>query len=93
MDICVFGKYKVKFTNKYSYISDYYDREPVYSMDTEHFTKVMDGYDLLQLVTNLLQDHETIDISSTKSTITITQFNVHNGTDNNIVIKYSPVTQ
>lgn len=99
IDICVFGKYKVKLHNKYSYISDYdYEmKDPIFSEHVEEWEKVMDGGELMHLVANLMLENDAITFECKTSSIehgkpvgeiVIEKFEPQDGTGGTITIKY-----
>lgn len=91
MNICAFGKYRVDLRNNYTYTSDKEFGEYTYSKGKEEWTKDMQGGELMNLISDLMQDKECIDICDTdkiKHTIAITLFNPDDGTGNDIIISY-----
>ena len=94
IDICVFGKYKVKLHNNYSYVSDYdYEmKSPIFSEDVEEWEKVMDGGELMQLIAKLMLEYDTTSISSFKEgKIVIEKFEPQDGTGGTITINYRAI--
>lgn len=93
MDINVFGKYKVTFTNKFDYISDYDCgiEDYVYAKDKTTWKKKMQGGELMDMVAKLMLDHDAISIESFDNKIVVETFRPDNGTGGNIVIKYEEV--
>ena len=87
-DICVFGKYKVDFKNKYTYISDNEFNEYTYSEEREDWTKDMEGEELMNLIGNLIIDNNTIAVSNYEDGVTITMFDPMDGTGSDIIIRY-----
>ena len=100
MNISVFEKYKVKFKNKYSYISDYdYDlNESIFSEETEKWQKTLSGDKLMELISKLLLEVNTISITETVNTdkqsniVYIEKYNI-DGTGATIIIEYQLVTK
>lgn len=96
MNICVFEKYQVKYTNHYSFISDYNDCDPngpIYTKDKYEFNKKLDGDSLIDIITKELQDSLTIDVNFQDNFIFIEKFNPDNGTDSNIEIKFDLIKE
>lgn len=91
MDISTFSNYKVSFDNEYSYISDYDYNEPNYDTGLEKWEKEMDGGSLMNFVSKLLSDKETISIVSNENTVHISTFCPHNGTGADMLIKYEEI--
>ena len=102
MDINVFGEYKVKLHNKYSYISDYdYEmKDPIFSEDVEEWEKVMDGGDFMQFIARTMLEYNTITFECKTSSIehgepvneiVIEKFEPQNGTGGTITINYKAI--
>lgn len=93
MNINVFGKYKVTFTNKFDYISEYdYDRESyVYAKDKTTWKRKMQGGELMDMVAKLMLDHDAISIDSSENKIVVETFRPDNGTGGTLIIKYGAI--
>lgn len=91
MNISAFSNYKVLFKNEYSYISDYDYNEPNYTTEIEEWEKEMDGGALMNFISKLLSDKETISITSNGNTVYIDTFCPHNGTGADMLIKYEEI--
>ena len=94
MNICVFGKYKVSYTNKYDYVSDYdwEMKQNEYSSDKCTWRRTMQGGEFIDFIAHHLTDMDTIEIRDEKDVIYITKFNPNDGTGSDIRIKYTDVT-
>ena len=104
MNINVFGNYKVKLHNKYSYISDYdYEmKESIFSEDIEEWEKVMDGCDFMHFIARMMLENDTITFECKTSSIeqgepvgeiVIEKFELQNGTGATIEIKYQAIVE
>ena len=93
MNICAFGKYKVSYTNKYDYVSEYdWDmQENVYSHDKSTWKRTMQGGELIDFIAKLLKEKDVIDFSDKDNSIFISTFDSWNGTGEDIRIKYMAV--
>lgn len=91
MNIDIFSKYKVKFTNNYSYISDKIDDEYIFSDDKAEWTKEIDGYEFIKFIIDLLQHSEFMSISSIPNSIGIEHFDPSSGETASIKIEYEEI--
>lgn len=102
MDINVFGNYKVKLHNKYSYVSDYdYEmKESIFSEDVEEWENVIDGGDFMQFIARMMLENDTITFECKTSSIehgepvgeiVIEKFEPQNGTGGTITINYKAI--
>lgn len=88
MNICAFGKYRVDFQNNYTYISDKEFGEYTYSEGKEEWTKDMEGGELMNLISKLMIDTNTIGISNYEDGVVITTFDPMDGTGSDIIVRY-----
>lgn len=93
MNINIFSKYKVKYTNKYSYISDKIGDEYIFSDGKAEWTKEMDGYELIKFIINLLKDRDFMSINSIPNGIGIEHFDPSSGEPASIKIEYEEILE
>lgn len=73
--LCIHNKYKVKIIDKYSYLNE--DEE--FIDDVYEKEEIMNGYDLMQKVINLLNDNDCIGCTIVENIIRIQMFNSMTG--------------
>lgn len=93
MNINIFSKYKVKYTNKYSYIFDKIEYEYIFSDDKAEWTKEMDGYDFIRFIINLLEDRDFMSICSIPKGLYIEHFDPNSGETADIQIEYEEILE
>ena len=91
MNICVFGRYKVHFVNKYDYIADYEFGEPSYDTQSEEWTEEMDGGKLIDLLAKVMRHSDMVDVSSSDKNFHTSLFNPMNSCGSEIQIEYEEV--
>lgn len=75
MDINIFTKYKVKYTNKYSYRNE----EGDFSDGHAEWTKVLDGYTFMSMIFKHVEDYEFMRILIENNMIYIENFDPNSG--------------
>lgn len=70
MEICVFGKYRIKCTGKYSYNTPSYEYPNDWHTEKVKWQKTVEGGLLMELVGNILNDKDIIAISFEDNIIT-----------------------
>ena len=88
MNINIFSKYKVKYINKYSYISEKIEDEYIFSDDKAEWTKEMDGWSFIKFIIGILEDRDFMSINSIPNGIGIEQFDPSSGETGSIKIEY-----
>lgn len=85
MEINVFGKYKVKRTNNYSYISDRIGEEYYFDKDKSEQEKVISGGELMEWIANDMKDWLTISVNFSDNEIFMEHFNPNTGESGDIL--------
>lgn len=82
--LCIHNKYKVKIIDKYSYLNE--DEE--FIDDSYEKEEIMDGYELLQKMINILSDKDCIGCTIVKSSMYIQMFNPLTGESENYHLSF-----
>ena len=91
MEIFIFGNYKVKYKNKYSYILDKIDDEYLFSNDKAEWVKEMDGYSFIKFLIGLIEDREFFSIVTNENLIIIDHFDPCSGETSYIRIEFEEI--
>ena len=94
MNICVYGKYRVKCVNRYDYITEYdYDcgGSPLFAKGTERFTKTESGSDVIERIKRELNNPQILSADFTDNKIHFQFFDPYNGTGQDIIYTLTEV--
>ncbi len=82
--LCVYNKYKVKIINEYVYLNE--DKDFINDICKKE--EIMNGYDLIHCILNLLNDNECIGLTIVENIIRIQMFNPLTGESENYHLSF-----
>ena len=91
MNICIYGKYRVKCINHYDYLTGNDWNELQYAKGTERFTKTEPGHDVIERIKRELNSPYILSVDFTNDKIHFDLFNPSNGTGQDIVYTITEV--